>query len=144
MKKLMLALLAVVLIAFSWACSDSKGRYVDLSTGKAVEIEKDEKTGFMVTKETSEPLYIYVDTKKNDTIYAKTGKVINGHVILDGDKKYVFDEDIKLKIDESGSVNYNDGDYKREVEKDGDVKIKSGDKKVKIDGETGERKVKND
>jgi hypothetical protein len=30
------------------------------------------------------------------------------------------------------------------VEADGDVKIKDGDKKVKIDGETGEKKVKND
>jgi hypothetical protein len=144
MKKLMLALSAVVLIAFSWACSDSKERYVDLSTGKTIEVEKDDKTGFMVNKETGESLYIYVDTKKSDTIYAKTGKVINGHVILSGDKKYVFDEDEKLKIDESGSVKYSDGDYKREVEKDGDVKIKNGDKKVKIDGETGERKVKND
>ncbi len=144
MKKLMLLLSVVLSIAFCPACSDSKGRYVDLSTGKAVDIEKDDKTGFMVIKGTGEPLYIYVDTKKNDTIYAKTGKVINGHVILGGDKKYVFDEDEKLKIDESGSVKYSDDDYKREVEKDGDVKIKNGDKKVKIDGETGERKVKND
>ena len=35
-------------------------------------------------------------------------------------------------------------DYKVEVEKDGDVKIKNGNDKVKIDGKTGERKVKKD
>jgi hypothetical protein len=35
-------------------------------------------------------------------------------------------------------------DYKMKVEKDGDVKIKDGDKKTKIDGETGEKKVKKD
>ncbi len=138
MKKLMLKLSAVILIAFSSSCSDSKERYVDLSTGKGIEIVKDEKTGLMVNKETGEPLYIYVDTQKNDTIYAKTGKVINGHVILDGNKKYIFDED------QSASVKYNDNDYKRKVENDGDVKIKSGDQKIKIDGETGEKKVKND
>lgn len=144
MKKLISLLSASVLIAFCWACSDSKERYLDLSTGKAIEVEKDDKTGFMVNKETGEPLYIYVDTKKNDTIYAKTGKVINGHVILVGDKQYVFDEDEKVKIDGNNGAQYKDGDYKVEVEKDGDIKIKDGDKKVKIDGETGERKVKND
>jgi hypothetical protein len=36
------------------------------------------------------------------------------------------------------------GDYKKEVEKDGDITIKDGDTKIKIDGETGEKKVKND
>ncbi|MCE3281938.1 MAG: hypothetical protein K0Q66_675 [Chitinophagaceae bacterium] len=34
--------------------------------------------------------------------------------------------------------------YKKKVEDDGDVKIKDGDVKVKIDKETGERKVKRD
>ncbi|MCW3074790.1 MAG: hypothetical protein JWP69_1859 [Flaviaesturariibacter sp.] len=34
--------------------------------------------------------------------------------------------------------------YKKEVEKDGDVTIKTRGKKIKIDGETGERKVKYD
>jgi pyruvate kinase len=134
---------SIVVIAFS-ACSDSKERYISLSDGKAITIEKDEKTGAMINMETKEPVYIYVDTKNNDTIYGKTGKVINGHVVLGEDKKYIFDEDEKLKIDESGSVNYKDGDYKMEIEKDGDIKIKDGDKKIKIDGETGERKTKKD
>ncbi len=141
MKKLMTILAAGVLIA---ACSDSKERYIDLSTGKPVEVVKDEKTGFMVNKETNEVLYIYVDTKKKDTIYGKTGKVINGHVILTADKEYVYDEDEKLKSGENAGAEYKDGDYKVEVEKDGDTKIKNGDKKIKTDGETGEKKVKND
>ena len=134
MKKL-LSILSIS--ALMTACSDSKDRYIDLSTGNPVEIVNDEQTGYMVNKETNEPLYIYVDTKKNDTIYAKTGKVINGHVVYKGNNTYVFDEDEKLAIEK-------EGDYKMEVEKDGDVKIKDGDKKIKIDSETGERKVKND
>jgi len=141
MKKLITILSAGAIMT---ACSDSKDRYIDLSTGEPVEIVKDEKTGYMLNKESNDPLYIYVDTKKNDTIYAKTGKVINGHVVYQEDKKYVFDEDEKLKVDKNGAVNYKDGDHKLEIEKDGDIKMKDGDKKVKIDGETGERKVKKD
>ncbi|MDZ4795046.1 MAG: hypothetical protein SGI83_12265 [Bacteroidota bacterium] len=144
MKKLLGLLTFSVLVAIGWACSDSKDRFVDLSTGKSIEIEKDGVTGFMVNKETGEVPYIYVDTKKKDTIYGKTGKVINGHVVLGSDNKYVYDEDEKLEIDANGGVEYKDGDHKTEIEKDGDVTIKDGDNKVKIDGETGERKVKKD
>ena len=144
MKKVTLMVSLGLGIAVFSACSDSKSRYLDLSTGKAIELEKDGVTGLMVNKETGEPVYIYVDTKNNDTIYGKTGKVINGHIVLNAEKAYVYDEDEKLKISNSGSVEYKDGDYKVEVEKDGDVKIKDDDKKVKIDAETGEKKVKKD
>lgn len=137
-----IAAIAVIVLTTT-ACSDSKGRYVDLSTGKAIEVREDDKTGFMVNKETGEPLYIYVDTRKKDTIYAKTGQVINGHVVKSTDNSYVFDEDEKLKVDNE-ETKYKDNDYKMEVEKDGDIKIKTGDSKVKIDGETGERKEKKD
>lgn len=140
MKKLIaLVSSAGVMCAMVWGCSDSKARYMDLSTGKTIEVEKDDKAGVMINKETKAPVYIYVDTKKNDTIYGKTGEVINGHVVYE-DNKYVFDGDEKLKLDDG--VKYTDGDYKMKVEGDGDVKIKDGDKKVKI--EDGERKVKND
>lgn len=153
MKKVVSILSAMVLLGMVWGCSDTKDRYIDLSTGKAIELEKDGQTGIMVNKETGEPVYIYVDTKNKDTIYGKTGKVINGHVVLSNNNsnnnnsnnhKYVYDEDEKLEVDNNGGVEYKDGDYKVEVEKDGDIKIKNGNKKVKIDGETGERKTKND
>jgi hypothetical protein len=124
-----------------FSCSDSKGRYVDLSTGEAIEVEKDEKTGAMVNADTKDALYIYVDTEKKDTIYGPTGEVINGRVIKTDDDKYVFEDGSKLKV-EDGETKYKDGDYKMEVEKDGDVIIKDGENKVKTDGETGERKVK--
>lgn len=144
MKKLASLLSATVGIAFFWGCSQTAGRYIDLSTGKAVEIEKDEKTGYMVNEETNEPLYIYVDTKTNDTIYGKTGKIINGHLYKNDDQKWVYDEDEKLKMEGSGEVKYKDDDYKVKVEKDGDMKIKDGDRKVKVDAEEGEIKKKND
>ena len=84
------------------------------------------------------------DAKIQMFVKDKTGKVINGHVVIGGSKTYMYDEDEKLEIEKNGDVQYKDGDYKVKVEKDGDVKIKNGDSKVKIDGETGERKEKKD
>ncbi len=117
------------------ACKED--RYIDLNTGKTVSLEKDEKTGLLVNTETGKPVEIYVDTKTNDTIYGRSGKVINGRVVKRDGAKWVYnDDDTKIKNEAV--------DYKKEVEKDGDIKIKQGDKKTKIDGETGEKKVKND
>ena len=144
MKKLFSVISVSAFLAMVTSCSDPDERYVDLDTGQTIQLTKDETSGAMVNVETKKTPYIYVDTKKHDTIYGKTGKVINGHVIKGEDQKYVYDEDEKLKIDDSGAVKYKDGDYKVEVEKDGDIKIKNGDNKTKIDGETGERKTKKD
>jgi hypothetical protein len=132
MKKISLISI-IAAVSFAWVSCESKGRYLDLNTGKEVELVKDEKTGLMVNKETNEPVDIYVDTKNNDTIYGKTGKVINGEINRSGEV-YVW----------RGAYEYKNGDLKVEVEKDGDIKIKDGDSKLKIDGETGEKKVKKD
>ena len=87
----------------------------------------------MINTETNEPVYIYVDTKTKDTIYGRTGEVINGHVYVTSDGKYKYDGDDEYKI------KY--GDYKKKVDGD-EVKIKDGDTKIKI--EDGEKKVKKD
>ena len=134
MKKIFL--FAILGSAVVWSACESNDRYLDLETGKKVELVKDDATGLMVNAETKKPVYIYVDTKTKDTIYGKTGKVINGSVVL-VDGKYIYEDDALTVESESG-------DYKRKVEKDGDIKIKDGDTKTKIDGETGEKKVKND
>ncbi|MEO5947906.1 MAG: hypothetical protein ABIP79_13900 [Chitinophagaceae bacterium] len=143
MKKVSSVIALSVALVLVISCSDSKDRYVDLSTGNAFEPIKDDQTGIMMDKETKKPVYLYVDSKNNDTIYGKTGEVVNGHVISENNK-YVYDGDVKVEMNNDGSVKYKDDDQKIEIEKDGDIKIKDGDKKIKIDGETGERKVKND
>ena len=143
MKQSILIVCSVISVGLFISCAEKEGQYIDLGTGKSINVVMDEKTGAMVNADTKEPLYLYVDTKKNDTIYAINGAVINGHVIKTDDNKYVYENDEKLKK-ENGEVKYKDGDYKVEVEKDGDIKIKDGDNKVKIDGETGERKTKKD
>jgi hypothetical protein len=141
MKKLVLVFCTGVLLA---GCSDRKDRYINLVNGESITLEKDPVTGVMIDKTTKEPVYIYVDTKTHDTIYGKTGEVINGHVVLDQDHKYVFDRDETLKTGNDGSVEYKDGNYKMKIEKDGDMKSKNGDRKVKTDGETDEKKIKQD
>ncbi|HEX7902727.1 MAG TPA: hypothetical protein VF487_02530 [Chitinophagaceae bacterium] len=124
-----------IVMSLVWVSCKQQSRYLDLSTGKEVKLEKDAETGLMVNAETKKPVYIYVDTKNNDTVYGSTGKVINGEVVKTESGDYKFRGDYKYKSP--------DGDLKVEVEKDGDVKIKDGDSKIKIDGETGEKKVKN-
>ena len=124
---IILSLSAAVLLT-----SCKQHRYVDLTSGAYVNLEKDEQTGRMVDSKTHQPVYMYVDTKTNDTIYGATGEVINGHVVKSDDGKYKYEKD---------EYKYKNGDYKMKVEGD-EVKIKDGDKKIKI--ENGERKVKKD
>jgi len=127
MKKLLFLFGAATLIFTS--CK--RDRYYDLTAGKYINLEKDEKTGRMINTETNEPVYIYVDTETKDTIYGATGDVVNGHVVKTSDGKYEIDDEYKIKY----------GDYKKKVDGD-EVKIKDGDTKIKI--EDGEKKVKKD
>ena len=129
----------IVIVSFLWiSCTAEKDRYVDLRTGKSITLEKDSETGVWVNAETKKPVYMYVDTKKNDTIYGKSGLVVNGHIVRSDDNVYWYD------VDHNEEYKAKSDDYKMKVEKDGDIKIKDGDKKTKIDGETGEKKVKKD
>ncbi len=162
-----LALLCM--LVFALACKNER-RYVDLNTGKQIVVEQDPESGYMLNTETKKPVYLYVNAATNDTIYGRTGKVVNRQVIkrrkgdlnfvYDGDEEYVYRDgdykkkvdddgavkiengDSKIKYDSDGDVKVKDGDYKKKTESDGDVKIKNGDTKIKI--EDGKRKVKKD
>lgn len=148
--KTMLSIISMTAIAgLMQSCNDANGRYVDLNTGKTVELEKDPESGVMINTATNKPVAFYVDTKTNDTINGKTGKVVNGHIRRQSDGVYVYDTDVDIHEEHEGDYSakrdkeykVKEGDYKKEVEKDGDITIKDGDKKIKIDGETGKRKV---
>ena len=155
--KRMKVLLFVASLTLVGACG-KKGEYVDVNTGKTVTLEKDAETGYMVNVETKKPVYIYTSRSSGDTIYGRTGKVINsnvvklddGHFEYKGDGEYSYvngeykkkvdddgsfkvkDGDYKLKVDEDGSSKIKNGDYKKKVDDDGDIKIKDGDTKIKI------------
>jgi hypothetical protein len=147
--KRMKVLLFVATLALIGACG-SNGEYVDVNTGKTVTLEKDAETGYMVNVETKKPVYIYASRSSGDTIYGRTGKVINSNVVkLDdgryeykGDEEYTYvNGDYKKKVDDDGSVKVKDGDFKSKVDEDGSSKIKDGDYKKKID-EDGDIKIK--
>ncbi len=135
MKKIILILLTVVGGTAWMACNNAQARYIDLNSGETIKVVKDEH-GRLVNAEDKKPVRFYVDAKTKDTIDGRTGKVVNGELVKsdEGDYEYISVRDALAS----------DDDFKKKVEKDGDVKIKSGDKKIKIDGKTGEKKVKND
>ncbi|MEO6328376.1 MAG: hypothetical protein ABIO55_05570 [Ginsengibacter sp.] len=133
------------------SCSDNNTRYIDLNTGKSVSVIKDSSTGYMLNAETKEPLVVYYDSETKDTLYGHTGEIINHKVMRHHDGKYYYEipgpVDVKpaaLTQDEIDRELLKNGDYKKKVGKDGDVKIKTDDIKIKVDGETGEKKVKKD
>jgi hypothetical protein len=152
MKNTITNLLFSSMLVVTVASCNTRSRFLDLNTGQAV--QKDEKTGVMVNSKTGEPVTVYVDRETNDTIWAKTGKVVNGQVAKNDEGNWVIkvdDEEYKAKSDDGRKIKSEDGEhkvkddnYKKKVEDDGDVKIKKGDKTIKIDGETGEKKVDND
>jgi len=156
MKTTNLLMAGIVALA-SASCNHDDPRYLDLSTNQPIDLQKDDSTGLMIVRDNGQPVEFYVDTKTHDTVYYKTGKVVNGHVVkstegatagtwvvkADDDEYKALTGDTKIKSDgDEGKVK--DGSYTRKVEGDGDVKIETGSETIKIDGETGERKVKKD
>ena len=134
------------LILGVFSCSDNNARYIDVNTGKSITVVKDSSTGYMLNAETKEPLTVYYDSQTKDTLYGQTAEVINHKVMRTPEGKYYYEtaKPVVLTQDEIDRELLKNGDYKKKVEKDGDVKIKSGDTKIKIDGETGEKKIKKD
>src|SRR6476659_3541167 len=121
------AMIAIALSILITSCKQH--RYVNLTSGAHVDLVKEERTGRLVDADTHKPVYLYVDTKTNDTIYGATGEVVNGHVVKTSEGKYKYESNDETK--------YKSGDYKVKVEGD-EIKIKDGDKKIKI--ENGDRK----
>ena len=135
-----LSIIASLLVLIS--CKDrTDAEYYDLNRGKTVKLVKDENTGIMVDADTRQPVYIYVNTETNDTIYGVTGEVINGQVVKLEDGKYKYG-DLKIKQDEDGDLKLKDGDFKKKIDADGDAKTKDGDDKTKADSDDGEVKNK--
>src|SRR5687767_1227182 len=122
MKKAIIAML-IISAAFGWqACNRTETRYVDLNTGETIELK--DSSGIMINAVTGERIGLYVDTRSGDTIYGRTGKVVNGSVrrssdertwvYVDGEDQNDEDEGTKIKV-EGGETKIKDGDYKKEV-----------------------------
>ncbi len=179
MKKQWISLMAVIAILGSVACSNDRtnedatsntttgstdgtevaetrtASYVDLNSGKEVEMEVNTRTRVASPKlPESGTVTYYVDPASKDTVEASTGRIVSGAMVkgedgtwtvdetkvkVDGDElKVKIGEDEKLKVD-GEDVKYKNGEDK--VKKDGEeYKEKSGDSKIKADGD--ELKIK--
>jgi hypothetical protein len=144
-----------VMVALIVSCN-SNGRYLDLNTNKYIDVRKDSTSGYMVNSKTGEPVDVYVDAKTHDTIYGMTGEIVNGRIHKTGEGEWIVkakgDEyKAKSESDNSATVEREDDEYKTKdgnytikKEGSGDVKMENGKTQIKIDGKTGERKVKKD
>ena len=113
MKTLSFIAVSIFMTTSIISCADSDHRYIDLETGKRINVVKDSANGYMVNADTKEPVTIYVDTKSKDTIYGKTGKVINNHVIKTEEGKYKYVSNDNMKANDDDSYKIKDGDYKK-------------------------------
>ncbi|HXI01103.1 MAG TPA: hypothetical protein VNI52_12615 [Sphingobacteriaceae bacterium] len=125
------------------------GTYVDLSSGKEVQIIADPQSGYAINSQTRAPLEFYVNTSTRDTIY-RTGVVVNSAIMRDGTTWRLNDDMIERDGDNIKVKTEGDGDIKiknettgtkTKIEADGDTKIKTPTTKTKID-EDGEVKTK--
>jgi hypothetical protein len=95
--------------------------------------------------QTNDGAYVYEDGDQQVKIDGNEYKILEGDAKIKWDangNEYKYkDGDLKIKRDGDDYKIKRDG-YTKKVDEDGDVKIETGDKKIKIDGETGERKVK--
>lgn len=137
------------------SCQNSGSRYLDLSTNKYFPLKKDTISGYMMNSRTGEPVDFYVDTKTHDTIYGVTGEIVNGKLRKTDEGKWLVkiggDEyKVRSESENSAKMNMEDDAYKAKngsrtiKEEDGNTKIENGNTQVKIDGKTGQRKVKKD
>ncbi|MCY7421050.1 MAG: hypothetical protein LH478_04825 [Chitinophagaceae bacterium] len=142
-------LFVVVALGLLGSCKQ-KSEYVDLNTGKTITVKTDPETGYIINTETEKPVYLYVDKSNGDTLYGRTGKVVNKKLVRTGESHFKYDDDGSYtytngsyvkKVDNDGDVKITDGDYKKKVDDDGSYKIKEGDYKKKVD-EDGNIKIK--
>lgn len=144
------------LVILLFTSCHTRDRYLDLNSNKYVDLKKDTTNGYIVNSKTGEPVDVYVDTKNHDTIYGVTGETVNGKVYKTDEGKWIVKADgneykAKSESDNSAKVKMEGDEYKKKNgnvtvkrEGNGDVKIENGNTQVKIDGKTGERKVKKD
>ena len=136
---------------------DENGRMVDKETGEPVVLYVDRRSADTIYGPTKKVVNGALEYDKNDKVYVYNDG--ERKIKIDGDEYKIKDGDVKVKGDLDGSeYKYKDGDvtikrdggdykeegrgYTKKVDEDGDMKYKNKDYKVKIDGETGERKVK--
>jgi lipopolysaccharide export system protein LptA len=116
------------------------GTYTDLSTGRSVQVRRDEANGYMVDAATGQPIEFFVDMSTRDTFYGKTGTVVNNAILADHGTYKLDESKVKWEGDEL-KIKYADGS-KEKVDGD-EYKYKDGDSKMKVDGDEAKYKDEN-
>ena len=104
------------------------GTYIDLNTGKKVQIDRDASSGRWIDVSTRTPIEYYISEDTRDT-FDMTGRNVNFAIERTLDGKYII----------------NEKKYKVKFDSDGDMKVKDGEgNKMKYDASSDELKVKTD
>ena len=110
------------------------GKYVNLSTGTEVEIDKDASTGYWVDVSTRTPVEYYIHPGTRDT-FDMMGRNVNYALDRMEDGKYMVNEErLKIKMDSDGDMKMKseDGSKMKYDASSGQLKTKDGDTKEKI------------
>jgi len=102
-------------------------KYLDLKTRKNITVRIDTERGEVVNTETNEPVYLFVETTKHDTIYGQSGSVVNNYIFKDESGDYKVDT---VRIYEKTPAPEHTGNYKEKV-RDNKTKIVTDDVKIK-------------
>ena len=114
--------------ASSGSTTVTPGTYIDLSTGKKVQIYRDASSGRWVDVSTRTPIEYYISEDTRDT-FDMTGRNVNNAIERSSEGKYMV----------------NEKKYKVKMDSDGDMKVKDGEgNKMKYDASSDELKVKTD
>lgn len=97
MKQIKIITLLNFFIVGLISCSGNAYRYVDLNTGERINVIKDTTTGYWINAETKKPLVVYYDRKTKDTLYGKTGEIINNKVVV-RDGKYYYEPETEKQV----------------------------------------------
>jgi hypothetical protein len=119
-------------------------KYYDLRTKKQVSVRIDTEKGEVVNMETNEPMDLFVEPTKHDTIYGQTGSVVNNYILRD-DSGYRVDT-VRINTVQVQTVaatpdaqTDQTGKYK-EKDKENKTKIRTDDEKIKE--KNGKTKIK--
>jgi len=120
--------------------------YVDLYTGKPIDIYYDPKRYITINRATNLPVDFYV-INNVDTVHGMSGLVVNGMLLKEKDGKYKLDngkvkfdgDELKMKDAQGRKIKWEKG--KMEI-KDWKYKDKAGHKGVRADDQWGKVKWK--
>ena len=110
-------------------------KYIDLTSGSEVTVQKDEKSGYYINSQTRNQVEYFFDPVTQDT-FDFHGHLVNMALSRDASGKYITDE-AKVKVQGDGDLKIKDDntDTKIKLDADGEGKTKMNGAKEKTEGD---------